>query len=81
MAVSREKLKALPAETLAEMAKTDELELIYLHLHSLRNFDRLRDRLAASGGRGVDIELTAPRRGRTDYTRAIRFHASSAAIL
>jgi hypothetical protein len=44
-AVNREKLKALPAETLAELAKTDELELIYLHLHSLRNFDQLRTRL------------------------------------
>ena len=46
MAVSREKLEALPGETLAELAKTDELELIYTHLHSLRNFDLLRDRLA-----------------------------------
>jgi len=45
MAINREKLKALPAETLAELAKTDELELIYLHLHSLRNFDDLRERL------------------------------------
>jgi hypothetical protein len=45
MAVNREKLKALPAATLAEMAKTDELELIYIHLNSLRNFDRLRERL------------------------------------
>jgi hypothetical protein len=45
MAVNRAKLKALPGETLAELAKTDELELIYTHLHSLRNFDRLRERL------------------------------------
>ena len=45
LAVNREKLKALPAETLAELAKTDELELIYIHLNSLRNFDHLRDRL------------------------------------
>jgi hypothetical protein len=45
MAVSRDKLKALPGETLAELAKTDELELIYLHLHSLRNFEHLRVRL------------------------------------
>jgi hypothetical protein len=46
MAVNREKLKALPAETLAELAKTDELELLYLHLQSMRNFDGLRDWLA-----------------------------------
>lgn len=46
MGVSRERLKALPSTALAELAKTDELELIYMHLHSLRNFDRLRDRLS-----------------------------------
>ena len=45
MAVNRAKLKALPGEILREMAKTDELELIYLHLQSLRNFDHLRARL------------------------------------
>ncbi|HEY4172719.1 MAG TPA: SapC family protein [Rhodopila sp.] len=45
MAVNRTKLKDLPAATLAELVKFDELELIYLHLHSMRNFDRLRDRL------------------------------------
>jgi len=45
MAVNRDKLKALPAETISEMAKTDELELIYMHLNSLRNFDHLRDLL------------------------------------
>jgi hypothetical protein len=43
--ISRERLKALPSQALADLAKTDELELIYMHLHSLRNFDRLRDRL------------------------------------
>jgi hypothetical protein len=49
MAVNRDRLKALPPETLAEMAKADELELIYLHLHSLRNFDALRGRLGTGG--------------------------------
>lgn len=48
MAVDRAKLKALPAETLAELARTDELELLYLHLHSMRNFLAVRDRLAAA---------------------------------
>jgi hypothetical protein len=41
--VNRDKLKALPDDTIARLAKSDELELIYAHLHSLRNFDRLRD--------------------------------------
>jgi hypothetical protein len=44
MAVNRDKLKALPGETLSELAKTDELELLYLHLLSMRNFEGLRDR-------------------------------------
>ena len=46
MAVNRDRLKALPPEMLAELAKSDELELIYTHLHSLRNFDRLREKLS-----------------------------------
>jgi len=47
MGVGREQLKALAGETLSELTKSDELELIYLHLHSLRNFDRLRERLGS----------------------------------
>jgi hypothetical protein len=43
--VSRERLKGLPAERLAALAASDELELLYLHLHSLRNFAPLRERL------------------------------------
>jgi hypothetical protein len=45
MAINRDKLKALPGDKLAELIKTDELELIYLHLQSMRNFERLRERL------------------------------------
>jgi hypothetical protein len=44
-AVDRTRLKALPAETLAQLAATDELELIYLHLQSMRNFTDVKDRL------------------------------------
>ena len=39
MAVNRAKLKAVPGEKLAELAQTDELELLYLHLQSMRNFE------------------------------------------
>ena len=49
MAVNRAKLKAVSGEKLAELAKTDELELIYLHLQSMRNFTPLRERLTRSG--------------------------------
>jgi SapC len=44
-AVNRAKLKALPGDKLAELAKTDELELLYLHLQSMRNFNALKDKL------------------------------------
>jgi SapC len=47
-AVNRAKLKALGGERLAELARTDELELLYLHLQSMRNFDALREKLAAA---------------------------------
>lgn len=46
MAVSRDRLKALDASALAELAKTDQLELIYLHLQSLRNFSAMTERMA-----------------------------------
>ena len=45
LAVSRDKLRTLDRDALAALAATDELELIYLHLHSLRNFDQVKDRL------------------------------------
>lgn len=44
-AVDRAKLKALPGDTLAQLAATDELELIYLHLQSMRNFSVVKDKL------------------------------------
>lgn len=40
-AVNRDKLKALSPETLSELARNDGLDLIYAHLHSMRNFDRM----------------------------------------
>jgi hypothetical protein len=59
-AVNRAKLKAVPAEKLAELAQTDELELLYLHLQSMRNFRDLRDRLAVTeGGRASEAPATA----------------------
>jgi hypothetical protein len=47
-AVSREKIRALDADSLASLARTDELELIYLHLYSMRNFSNVKDRLLSS---------------------------------
>jgi len=39
--INREKLKALPGDTLSAMAKTDELELCYVHLQSLNNIGQM----------------------------------------
>lgn len=44
MAVNREKLKALSGEQLSELAKSDGLELLYLHLQSLNNFTSMVER-------------------------------------
>ena len=44
LGVSRERLRALSGEALAELAKTDALELVYLHLYSMRNFNLVKDR-------------------------------------
>ena len=44
-AVDRARLKTLSSGVLAELAKSDELELIYAHLLSMRNLDEMRDRL------------------------------------
>jgi hypothetical protein len=46
--VDRARLKTLSAETLAELVRSDELELIYDHLVSMRNFATVRDRLTAA---------------------------------
>lgn len=45
LVVDRKRLKALPAETLHQLAATDELELIYLHLQSVQNFNTVKNRL------------------------------------
>lgn len=41
MGVNREKLKGLKQKDMAELVKTDQMELIYQHLASLNNIDKL----------------------------------------
>jgi hypothetical protein len=43
--VNRERLKSIPTDVMAQMLREDELELVYLHLFSLRNLDRLKEKL------------------------------------
>jgi hypothetical protein len=42
--VNREKLRSLGAETVNELFRSEALELVHLHLFSLRNLDRLREK-------------------------------------
>lgn len=44
MVVNREKLKALPADTVADLLAKDELECTFLHLASLRHFQDMLER-------------------------------------
>ena len=47
LVVDRRKLRALPPDTLANFARRDWLELIYLHLASVGSGGRAADRRAA----------------------------------
>ena len=61
MAVDRKKLKALPAEQFAALGQTDELELVYLHLQSMRNFGLMRGRLEGADAARPKPRTAAPR--------------------
>ena len=45
--INRDKLKALSAKKLKDLAETDELELCYMHLQSLNNLAPMARRLSA----------------------------------
>lgn len=66
MTVNREKLKELEPDKLAELAKTDELELIYIHLQSMRNLTNMAERVNEMAGAPKAVETTAE----TDATPA-----------
>ena len=64
MTIDREKLKALPGDTLADMARKDELECAYLHLASLRHFRGMLERFAPKQQTiGAEPEGEAPPKG------------------
>lgn len=62
LAVSRQKLKALDAETLKGLIGSDMMELIYIHLQSLRHFQALVGRIGATpqGEAAAEGEASAP---------------------
>jgi hypothetical protein len=51
--VRREQLRALSDETLGSLARSDELELLYLQMHSMRNFEDVKDRLVGAQAQGA----------------------------
>ena len=55
MAVPRERLRALDGAVLASLAKTDELELLYLHLYSMRNFNDVKDRFVSTLAQAQEV--------------------------
>lgn len=58
--VSRKKLRDAPLDKIGPLLKTDELELLYLHLYSLRNFSDMKDRLIGNPpGEGEDAHPPA----------------------
>ena len=52
MAIDRNKLKELTGDQFKELAKTDELELTYVHIQSMRNFN-----LMIEQARGTDTTM------------------------
>lgn len=61
-AVNRERLKDLPGETLSELAKTNELELLYLHLTSMKNVSGMAEKVMQKvmANNGADKAEMAP---------------------
>ncbi|AWI89181.1 multidrug transporter [Methylobacterium sp. DM1] len=57
--VNRDRLKALSPEQLAELMQADEMELMYLHLASLRNLTPIAERIGAPA-EAVQADETAP---------------------
>lgn len=59
-AVDRARLKTLSASALAELAQSDELELIYTHLLSIRNFTGMRERLLGAQDAATNDGIATP---------------------
>jgi hypothetical protein len=61
MTVSRERLKALSGDALARLAASGDLDLIYAHLHSQRNFTPTAERIARIMGPAPDAPVGGDR--------------------
>ena len=56
MSVNRERLRALPGDALARLSARGDLDLIYAHLHSQRNFTPTAERII----RVLDLDAAPP---------------------
>jgi len=56
MTVNREKLKSLSQEMIVELTKADEMELIYVHLQSLRNLNEMVGKISKSSDTGSKVK-------------------------
>lgn len=70
MGIERERLKALSGAQLAELASSDELELAYLHLHSLRNVRAMADRVVPKATSPADEPADAEKADAADRKSA-----------
>jgi len=77
MAVSRERLKKLSDTQIAALFKTDELELVYLHLQSMKNFTGMVGRTQTQKDDKVDA--VKPVEEKVDSTAAEKEVDSTAA--
>ena len=59
MAVNRDKLKALSGDQLSELARTDALELLYVHMQSLRNFNTMLEKIKTAAPAEAEAEEVA----------------------
>jgi len=73
MVVNRDRLKELSAEKLSELSASDELELIYLHLQSMRNVADLANRIKQNTG---DISAAAGDAGTSKKPASRASHSS-----
>ena len=73
MAVNRAKLKALPDDKLTELVRSDELELAYLHLNSMRNLEAM--------GRNLQEKADSTEAGTPEDTAVADVSAESAGAI
>lgn len=73
MAINRAKLKALPDNTLTELVRSDDLELAYLHLNSMRNLEAM--------GRNIQEKTDSTEAGIPEDTDVADITAESSGVI